>query len=198
MGGFEVKTFKNGMELIEKLTEETYHQRNSKRAEYDILKEAAVNIFGVGAIGSEIADCMAKAGTGTLVLFDNQLMKAHNPVRHLGTLEQVGEPKITAVGEILFKHNPFIHIWPVPLNLYDFDISGNYFLDNSITVSSVADDNVEAFVNQQLVIANKTAFYVRALRGGKAARIFRTNMETSRLRISLLLINDDPKGNCTA
>ena len=157
----------------EKLTEETYHLRNSKRADYDILKEAAVNIFGVGAIGSEIADCMAKAGTGTLVLFDNQLMKAHNPVRHLGTLEQVGEPKITAVGEILFKHNPFIHIWPMPLNLYDFDISGNYFLDNSITVSSVADDNVEAFVNQQLVIANKTAFYVRALRGGKAARIFR-------------------------
>lgn len=157
----------------EKLTEETYHQRNSKRADYNILKDATVNIFGVGAVGSEIADCMAKAGTGNIVLFDNQVMKAHNPVRHLGNLEQIGEGKVYAVGEILLRHNPFIHIWPVPLNLYDFEISQNYFLDNSITISSVADDNVEAFINQQLVIANKTAFYVRALRGGKAARIFR-------------------------
>lgn len=157
----------------EKLTEETYHQRNSKRADYDILKNKFVNIFGVGAIGSEIADCMAKAGIGNIALFDNQLMKAYNPIRHLGTLEQIGEPKITAVGELLFKHNPFIHIWPVPLNLYDLDISENYFVDDSITISSVADDNVEGFINQQLVIANKTIFYVRALRGGKAVRIFR-------------------------
>lgn len=157
----------------EKLTEETYHQRNSKRADYDILKNKFVNIFGVGAIGSEIADCMGKAGIGNIALFDNQLMKAHNPIRHLGTLDQIGEPKIGAVGELLFKHNPFIHIWPVPLNLYDLDIGENYFVDDSITISSVADDNVEGFINQQLVIANKIIFYVRALRGGKVVRIFR-------------------------
>jgi len=157
----------------EKLTEETYHQRNSKRADYNILKNKSINIFGVGAIGSEIADCIAKAGIGNIALFDNQLMKAHNPIRHLGTLEQIGEPKITAVGELLYKHNPFINIRPVPLNLYDFDISENYFVDDSITISSVADDNVEGFINQQLVTANKTIFYVRALRGGKVVRIFR-------------------------
>ena len=52
----------------EKLTETTFHQRNSKRADYEILKKASVNVFGVGAIGSEIADCMAKAGTGRLTL----------------------------------------------------------------------------------------------------------------------------------
>jgi integrative and conjugative element protein (TIGR02256 family) len=157
----------------EKLTEVTYHQRNSKRADYNILKEAVVNIFGVGAIGSEIADCMAKAGTGTLVLFDNQVMKAHNPVRHLGTLEQVGEAKVSAVSEILSNHNPFIHLCPEPLDLYNFDVSARYFIENSISISSIADDNVEGFINQQLVLSGKTGFYARALRGGKAARIFR-------------------------
>jgi integrative and conjugative element protein (TIGR02256 family) len=157
----------------EKLTEETYHQRNSKRADYNILKGKSVNIFGVGAIGSEVADCLIKAGIGDVVLIDNQLMKAHNPVRHLGTLEQIGEPKTIAVGEILYKHNPFVNIRPLPLNLYDLDTSDEYFFDNSISISSVADDNVEGFVNQQLVVANKPAFYVRALRGGKVMRIFR-------------------------
>jgi integrative and conjugative element protein (TIGR02256 family) len=167
--------FYENVEAIEgeKLTEETYHQRNSKRADYDVLKEKFVNIFGVGAIGSEVADCLTKAGIGNVVLFDNQLMKAHNPVRHLGTLEQIGEPKVTAVSELLYKHNPFVHILPVPLNLFELDTSSEYFIDDSISISSVADDNVEGFINQQLVVANKPIFYVRALRGGKVVRIVR-------------------------
>lgn len=157
----------------EKLTEETFHQRNSKRADYNILKKTFINIFGVGAIGSEIADCMAKAGTGNLILFDDQLLKAHNPVRHLANLEQIGEPKVAVVADILYKHNPFINIYPIPLNLYNLDIGEYYFQDEAVSISSVADDNVEGFVNQQMVTANKSVFYVRALRGGKAARIFR-------------------------
>lgn len=156
----------------EKLTETSFHQRNSKRADYEILMKASVNVFGVGAIGSEIADCMAKAGTGRLILFDDQILKAHNAVRHLAGLEHIGEPKVNAVAQILYNHNPFISIWLNNLNLYNLDVC-RHLLDDSIIISSVADDNVEGFVNQQLVIANRTAFYVRALRGGKAARIFR-------------------------
>lgn len=156
----------------EKLTESTFHQRNSTMADYTILKDASVNVFGVGAIGSEVADCMAKAGTGNLMLFDNQIVQAHNAVRHLVGMEHIGEPKVTAVAEILYNHNPFINYGLNPLNLYDLDTS-QHIEDNSITVSSVADDNVEGYVNQQLVIANKPAFYIRALRGGKVARIFR-------------------------
>ena len=156
----------------EKLTETSFHQRNSNRADYDILKNVSVNVFGVGAIGSEIADCLAKAGTGQLMLFDNQTIKAHNAVRHLASLEHIGEPKVSVVTEILHNHNPFIQIFPIPFNLYNLDIS-QHLQDDSISVSFVADDNVEGFINQQLVIANKTGFYVRALRGGKAARIFR-------------------------
>jgi integrative and conjugative element protein (TIGR02256 family) len=156
----------------EKLTETTFHLRNSKRADYKILKKTSVNVFGVGAIGSEIADCMAKAGTGKLLLFDNQTLKAHNAVRHLAGLEHIGKAKIGAVAEILSNHNPFITIGTSALNLFQLDVS-LHLEDGSITVSSVADDNVEGFVNQQLVIGNRPAFYVRALRGGKAARIFR-------------------------
>ncbi|BBE17845.1 hypothetical protein AQPE_2004 [Aquipluma nitroreducens] len=156
----------------EKITETTFHQRNSKIADYDILKKVSVNVFGVGAIGSEIADCMSKAGTGLLTLFDNQTIKAHNAVRHLAGLNHIGEPKVGVVAEILSNHNPFITIETRPLNLYDLDISQDLY-DDSITVSSLADDSLEGFINQQLVIANKIAFYVRALRGGKAARIFR-------------------------
>ncbi len=156
----------------EKLSIESFHQRNSGRADYTILKDAIVNIFGVGAIGGEIADCATKAGIGNIVLVDNQTMKAHNAVRHLVGMEYVGFPKVDAVSIILRNHNPFVNVYPSLADLYDLDGVSN-LSDESISICSVADDHVEGFINQQLVIAGKTAFYVRALRGGKTARIFR-------------------------
>lgn len=154
-----------------KLTAESFHQRNSKRADYTILKDAFVNVLGVGAIGGEIADCINKAGVGNIVLLDNQTMNAHNAVRHLAGMEYVGLPKVNAVFQILHNHNPYTTVYPCIADLYSVD--GTHLEDGSLSVSSVADDNVEGFINQQLVITGKTAFYVRALRGGKTARIFR-------------------------
>lgn len=156
----------------EKLTPESFHQRNGKRADYNLLKEAFVNIMGVGAIGGEIADVVNKAGVGNIYLFDDQTIKVHNAVRHISGIEYLGSPKVVAVHNILYNHNPFSKIHPIPLNLYFLDGAVN-LKDNSISICSIADDNVEGFINQQLVINGKPAFYVRALRGGKTARIFR-------------------------
>jgi integrative and conjugative element protein (TIGR02256 family) len=156
----------------EKVTEQTFHQRNSKRADYEILKKACLNIFGVGAIGSEIADCMAKAGTGNIALFDDQRLNVHNAVRHLAGTDMTDEFKVEAVAEIIQNHNPFVIILPAPLNLFYYDFN-ELIADDSLTVSSIADDYVEGFVNQQMVISNRQAFYIRALRGGKVARVFR-------------------------
>lgn len=155
----------------EKVTETTYHQRNSKRAEYDILKNASLNILGVGAIGSEIADCSAKAGIGEIALVDDQRLSAHNAIRHLAGMDMMDEFKVFAVAELLRQHNHYISVHPQPFNLFNFEY--NFLTDNSLTVSSVADDYADLFINQQMVIANRTVFYSRGLRGGKVARIFR-------------------------
>lgn len=156
----------------EKISELSYHQRNSSRAKFDILRKVSISILGVGAIGSEIADCLAKAGIGRICLFDEQNIRAHNSVRHLAGLEYLDQLKVSAVSEILYSHNPFIKVQVNKFNLFDLDAS-EHLQDDTISISSVADDNVEGFINQQLVTSNKTAFYVRALRGGKVARIFR-------------------------
>lgn len=155
----------------EKLTAESFHQRNNRRADYNILKDVSINILGVGAIGGELADLFNKSGIGTITLIDNQTLKAHNAVRHIAGIDAIGIPKVQAVHSILYDHNPFVKIFPCIADLYDADL--NFLIDNSISISSIADDNVEGFINQQLVITNKLAFYVRALRGGKVARIFR-------------------------
>lgn len=156
----------------EKFTEESFHQRNLGRADRSVLKTVVVNVVGVGALGSEIADSLGKAGVGTLCLFDNQEVKGPNPVRHLAGLDYMGVPKVLAVREIVSNHNPFINIHINPQNINALDLN-DFFSDGSIAISSMADDNTEGYLNERAVIADKTVYYVRALRGGKAARIFR-------------------------
>lgn len=155
----------------EKVTQISYHQRNSKRADHEILKNTSVNILGVGAIGSEVADCIAKAGIGDISLVDDQRLTAHNAIRHLAGIDMMDELKVYAVAELLRQHNHYIHVRPFPFNLFFFEY--NYLPDGSLSVSTVADDYAELFVNEQMVIANRSVFYARALRGGKVARMFR-------------------------
>ncbi|MGN6196282.1 MAG: ThiF family adenylyltransferase [Ginsengibacter sp.] len=156
----------------EKFTEETYHLRNAGRAERNLLKVKTVNVVGVGALGSEIADSLGKAGVGTLCLFDNQLMRGPNPVRHLAGLDQMDLPKVTAVAQILANHNPFIQVHMNGEDLNNIDLN-DHFADGSISISSMAEDNTEGFLNERAVISHRVVYYARALRGGKAARIFR-------------------------
>ena len=156
----------------EKFSDESFHQRNLGRADRSVLKERRINVVGVGALGSEIADSLGKAGIGTVCLFDNQEIKGPNPVRHLAGLDFVGVPKVEAVAEIINNHNPFITVGLYGVNISSIDIN-DFFKDDSISVSSIADDNTEGFLNERAVISNKVVYYVRGLRGAKSARIFR-------------------------
>ncbi len=180
IGASDDETFKqliNSYELVyavqcEKFTDESYHQRNIGRAERNILKDKIVNVIGVGALGSEIADALGKAGIGSLYLFDNQELKGSNSVRHLAGINQIGVSKIEAVAEIISNHNPFINLSILGSNINSIDLN-DCFIDGSIAVCSIADDNTEGFLNERAVIANKVVYYTRALRGAKVARIFR-------------------------
>lgn len=158
--------------ICEKVTPMNFHERNGARAIHEILGGKTINVIGVGAIGSEVADCFAKAGVGNLHLVDCQSMRMPNAMRHLAGTKAIGIPKTCAVAEILHDHNPFINIRISNLNILGIDIN-DYIRQDSISVSCIADDNPEAYFNEQAVISNKKAYYVRSMRGGKVGRIFR-------------------------
>lgn len=156
----------------EKYNEESFFQRNGKRADRKLLLTKTVNVLGAGALGSEIADIMCKAGIGKINIVDNQLMGIQNSVRHLAGMEYMGQPKAFTVKAIVENHNPFASVKAYPLNIKQVEI-GLALPEESISISSIADDNTEGYLNEQAVLLNKAVYYVRALRGGKAARIFR-------------------------
>jgi len=156
----------------EYLTDEYFHMRNKGRAERSTLKDASISIIGCGALGSETADALCKAGVGRILLVDKEEMRAHNAVRHSLGINKVSMPKALGMTEHLVLHNPFVNVeWKLAnILLAKLD---DYLPEGAIGVSTIADDNVEAYLNEQAIEGEKTVFYCRALRGGKSARIFR-------------------------
>jgi molybdopterin/thiamine biosynthesis adenylyltransferase len=66
-----------------------------------MLHERCVAIVGCGAIGSFIADLLARSGVGRLHLVDPQRLRPGNCVRHLADQSQVPKFKVDAVKHLL-------------------------------------------------------------------------------------------------
>lgn len=165
-----------GVEAVsqESFTDDYFHMRNGGRSDRSILRDKAISIIGCGALGSEIADCLAKSGIGRLRFVDQESFSAHNAVRHCLGFDNIGLPKVWGMHFHTMFRNPFVFVdADVPsINILKHSID-DYLPSDMIGISSIADDNVEAFLNERAVEAGRTVYYCRALRGGKAARIFR-------------------------
>lgn len=71
------------------------------------LAEKKVVVVGVGALGSQIALLLARAGAGEFTLIDNDNVTPGNTVRHALSLSQVGLGKAEAVRAEVHRANPF-------------------------------------------------------------------------------------------
>jgi integrative and conjugative element protein (TIGR02256 family) len=61
-------------------------------------------IAGVGALGSAMADMWSRAGWGRWTLVDDDVLRAHNIVRHLGRYEHVGRSKVATVADLMQRN----------------------------------------------------------------------------------------------
>jgi molybdopterin/thiamine biosynthesis adenylyltransferase len=73
------------------------------------LRNSSVAIIGLGALGSFIADMLARAGIGRVTLVDGDLVLPGNVVRHLVGPETIGLPKSEAVKRHLVARNELTH-----------------------------------------------------------------------------------------
>ena len=68
------------------------------------------HIIGCGAIGSNIAELLARQGVEDFVLWDEDIVEAHNIVNQLYTDDEINMPKTEALSNHLLKINPTIKI----------------------------------------------------------------------------------------
>jgi molybdopterin/thiamine biosynthesis adenylyltransferase/ubiquitin-protein ligase len=79
------------------LDSDTLLRRNPSRMCNNNLRCARIAIFGLGSIGSQIAELLAKGGVGHLLLVDAETIEAGNVIRHTVGLEGMGQSKAIVV-----------------------------------------------------------------------------------------------------
>lgn len=125
---------------------------NSRRI--DILSSKTVAIIGLGGIGSPLAVWLARAGIGSLILVDGDIIEEHNLERYEGvTIEDVGEFKVYSLMNYILKIRPWLKVIAFPYFLNEIiyrcievdwhDKSCKIFLDiiNKIDLMIVAVDS---------------------------------------------------------
>lgn len=78
--------------------------------EQEKLRKASIAIFGMGGLGSPLAEQLVRAGFEHLKLCDNDKFETSNLNRQVCSLNDLGKFKVDIVEEILLKINPNVNI----------------------------------------------------------------------------------------
>ncbi len=75
------------------------------------LLNSTVLVLGLGGLGSAVADLLARAGVGTLILVDHDVVdEANLPRQLLYSIRDVGRAKVDAAAERLRAVAPLVHL----------------------------------------------------------------------------------------
>lgn len=109
--------------------------------------EKKIHIIGCGAVGSTVAELLARAGITKMVLYDFDFVEAHNIANQMYTSDDIGKPKVVALKEHIIRINPEAEkdIKIVPEGYVGQRISGYVFLavDNIDLRRKICEDNVD-------------------------------------------------------
>ena len=75
-----------------------------------LLQQKKIALVGLGAIGSIVADSLARSGVSVIALWDNDIVEPGNICRSAYHLPDLGESKVDALAKQIRSINPFIKI----------------------------------------------------------------------------------------
>lgn len=107
------------------------------------LNNSSVIIFGIGGVGSSVAESLARCGVGSITLVDSDNIDITNINRQLHAVSQtVGRPKTEVMAEKIKSINPeanvrTVNMFYLPENADSIDLSQfDYIVDAIDTVSA--------------------------------------------------------------
>ncbi|HPX10057.1 MAG TPA: sulfur carrier protein ThiS adenylyltransferase ThiF [Candidatus Cloacimonas sp.] len=98
------------------ISREEYFSKRDPIA-FPLWQKATIGIAGAGGLGSNIALSLARAGTGTLIIADYDIVTLENLNRQQYTLAQIGKLKVEALAENIRSFNPFITLVLHPVKI---------------------------------------------------------------------------------
>jgi hypothetical protein len=125
-------------------TENWHPDELGNRGRYDGgLRSANVALIGAGALGSMLASHLVRAGVARLDIIDPGILEAGNVVRHILTLNELGQSKAMAVAERLAEASPNVTVTG-HLDMFapDLEATGNALRAADVIIDATADDAV--------------------------------------------------------
>lgn len=118
-----------------------------------LLSEKRVIIFGIGAIGSNLAFRLAESGVGKLTLVDSDTLRPGNVVRHAASRRLVGAPKVGAVHLELENRTPWTVVKTIEGNTWNPDEIRKAIEDHDCVVDATG---LASFTIQLSILGERT------------------------------------------
>lgn len=155
------------------------------------LNRGTVGIAGAGGLGSNVAAALARAGVGKLIVADFDVLEPPDLNRQYYFVDQVGKPKVEALGENLIRMNPFS----------DYEMRNvRIDKDNVREVFGVADLLIEAFdladQKQMLIEAWLALFPAKPVIAASGLAGFGGNNKLRQRKLGNLYICGDEASEC--
>jgi len=140
------------------------------------IETKTVALVGLGALGSTVAELLAKAGVGKFRLCDSDRLSTGNVARHIGGISDFGALKAHVVAKRLLEINPYLTFTEEDIFaasvVASLDRLISLMATADLTISTVADESVESVINQIAVMNHKPILYGRSLRRASMGRVF--------------------------
>lgn len=139
-----------------------------------------VVLVGLGSLGGSIAVHLARSGVSRFVLYDPDVLRPENVMRHVAGRTMLYGSKVDAVRALILDRNPWAEVDTHPSSPL-WDASGGasaafdalLLRDQTLLVITVAEHETEHALNARAVAHGRPAIYASVLGPGDHGRVFR-------------------------
>lgn len=165
---------------------------NKSREYFDPAKiTKSCHIIGCGAIGSSLAELLARQGVSLIHLWDYDVVESHNLVNQMYRVNQINKPKTEALAELILEINPDAELV----------LHGKYTMQNLSGFVFIATDSIASrrtVVEQNWNSKNIEVmfdFRMTLLEGQHYAYKWDTDLNKQKLLDSMDFTDDEAKTN---
>ena len=165
---------------------------NKSREYFDPAKiTKSCHIIGCGAIGSSLAELLARQGVSLIHLWDYDVVESHNLVNQMYRVNQINKPKTEALAELILEINPDAELV----------LHGKYTMQNLSGFVFIATDSI---ASRRTVVENNWNsknievmfdFRMTLLEGQHYAYKWDTEINKQKLLDSMDFTDDEAKTN---
>jgi molybdopterin/thiamine biosynthesis adenylyltransferase len=153
----------------------------------DLLRDKHVTLIGLGAVGSFLADLLARHGVGKLTLIDGDVLRPGNCSRHLSPVAYKGRFKADAVKHMLDNAYPgLVEVVAENCHLRSLDEAEKHLVGSDLVIDATARLPTTTILEDLAMALNRPLIAVYIQRDGGVVRVDRFPVREGENRLTPL------------